>query len=146
MTKLRLAIQVLGITAVLASVGCTDPNTAWKTPDANPAPADPFMKQAQSFKAPSEAGVRVDPAPAVLWTQLVRSRTFSSRPDPFALQPKERAFETSQEGERMFTQIGGWDVRFEPVDEIVVQPTVEPQPYRRLAGVIVGDSILALID
>jgi hypothetical protein len=42
--------------------------------------------------------------------------------------------------------MGGFRLDFAPPRATIMIPTPEPQPYRRLAGVIVGDSVLALID
>jgi hypothetical protein len=49
---------------------------------------------------------------------------------------------------RVFGQIGGFTVQYTPpeVESPEPQDFPEPQPYRRLAGVVVGDSVLALID
>jgi hypothetical protein len=130
----------------MACVGCMNFTKTW--PDADQARPDPIVAKAEAFKPPSAAGVEVKTPPAggPLWTQLISSRAFSARPDPFALQPKERAFETGQTGERLYSTYGWRSDDFTPQVEVVVIPTVEPQPYRRLAGVIVGDSVLALID
>lgn len=73
-------------------------------------------------------------------------QSFAPRNDPFALLAEERAFESKQSAERVLSESGGWRFDYEapaPVDDVEV---LEPQPYRRLAGVIVGESVLALID
>lgn len=73
-------------------------------------------------------------------------QSFSPRNDPFALLAEERSFESRQASERVFSESGSWRFDYEappPVNDVEV---LEPQPYRRLAGVIVGESVLALID
>lgn len=73
-------------------------------------------------------------------------QSFAPRSDPFALLSEERAFEISQNSERILADSGGFRFDYEPPveqDDVEIQ---EPQPYRRLAGVIVGESVLALID
>ena len=73
-------------------------------------------------------------------------QSFAPRFDPFALLGEERSYELSQTSERFAQESGGFSFDYEP--PVVVAPTVinEPQPYRRLAGVIVGESVLGLID
>lgn len=85
-------------------------------------------------------------APADDFKKLVASKSFGSRRDPFALKPSEARFEKDQETYRLFGEIGGFTTQFEPPVEKVVEEFPEAQPYRRLAGVVVGDSVLALID
>lgn len=73
-------------------------------------------------------------------------QSFAPRNDPFALLAEERSFEAKQQSERVLSESGGWRFDYEepaPTSDVEVQ---EPQPYRRLAGVIVGESVLALVD
>jgi len=78
---------------------------------------------------------------------LVASRSLPSRTDPFALHKEERAFETKQAGARIFQETGGnFALEYVPPPELDTRPVFEEQPYRRLAGVIVGDSVLAIIE
>lgn len=72
-------------------------------------------------------------------------QSFSPRNDPFALLGEERSFEAQQSSERVFSE-SGWRFDYEAPPPVDVVDTLEPQPYRRLAGVIVGESVLALID
>ncbi|MBC8065998.1 MAG: hypothetical protein H7Y17_14285 [Chlorobia bacterium] len=74
-----------------------------------------------------------------------RGQSFSPRNDPFALLGEERAFEVSQTSERFLTE-SGFSFDYEPPTPPDDREILEPQPYRRLAGVIVGESVLALID
>ncbi len=73
-------------------------------------------------------------------------QSFAPRSDPFALLPEERGFEISQSSERILADMGGFRFDYEPPVDTAPVEVVEPQPYRRLAGVIVGESVLALID
>ncbi len=73
-------------------------------------------------------------------------QSFLPRNDMFALMPEERSYEVSQSSERFVSEAGGFSFDYEepaPKNDVEV---LEPQPYRRLAGVIVGESVLALID
>src|SRR5262249_11073777 len=73
-------------------------------------------------------------------------QSFAQRNDPFALMPEERRFESSQATERVLGESGSWRFDYEPPEVKDETPVTEPQPYRRLPGVIVGESVLALID
>jgi hypothetical protein len=141
-----LGLTSLGLLA-LAIVGCKSPES-FTVPPAGTVPDGAVLKSAKTFRPGSAAGVAIDPPGqnAQLWAENVKARSFSIRPDPFALQPDERAFELDQTSERIFDTAGGWGVDFVPQEEKVEVPQVEPQPFRRLAGVIVADSIMALID
>ena len=134
--------------AAFAATGCMEFTPDKYTPPETPAVKAKIVTDAEKFRANSPAGVTIPPPSPnpVIWAQLISSRAFSTRPDPFALGPRERNYETRQTAERVFNETGQWRVDFIPAVETVVVPVVEPQPYRRLAGVIVGDSVLALID
>ncbi|MFI5384869.1 MAG: hypothetical protein ACHQ50_02005 [Fimbriimonadales bacterium] len=138
----KLVLQALGLVAALAAVGCKDPSF-WAAPQAETVPPASIPK----FSPNSAAGVKIDPPTAggKLWMDLLKSRAFSSRFDPFALQGKEVNYENSQAAERLSSE-NPWRLDVDLEEQPPVIPQVEAQPYRRLAGVIVGDSVLALID
>lgn len=71
-----------------------------------------------------------------------------SRVDPFALLPAEKAFDQQQFAERLFAESGSFSTYFQVAPEYIQQapPVVEPQPYRRLSGVVIADSVLALLE
>ena len=75
-----------------------------------------------------------------------RGQSFAPRRDPFALLAEERAYDINQASERILAESGGFVFDYVPPDPPADTTIVEPQPYRRLAGVIVGESVLALID
>lgn len=82
------------------------------------------------------------------WQNLIAVHSFAPRKDPFALEPVEQGYENRQEAERLVLLQGDFSA---PALQLVpentgVAPVVEPQPYRRLAGVLVGDSVLAIIE
>lgn len=140
----KFTIHALALTTLLVAVGCTDPGK-FAPQGAEQATPDPITKVPFSPNTVAGKVVPEPPPGGPLWAQLLHERTFSARPDPFALQPKERSYDRQQMTERVFGDIG-FTERFEVQPDLVVVPEVEAQPYRRLAGVIVGDSILALID
>ncbi len=72
---------------------------------------------------------------------------FGSRRDPFALLPKEKAFDVKQRNERELDSLGGFTMFFTPPapkpDE---RETLEPPPAGfRLAGILQGNGIVALM-
>lgn len=106
------------------------------------------------FVPNSPAGLEVKPdADTAKLPKLVAMRDKAgaygiARSDPFALTSAERGFETTQEGERVFGGGGGFGsvgLQLKPTEDVEVTPE-EPQPYRRLSGIVVGDSILAILE
>lgn len=130
---------MIAVGAVLT--GCQAPEEPPATQSAVTQPLPPIVLT-------SPAGVpETTPAAAADTKTLASLKTFATRTDPFALKPNERQYDKEQEGFRIFGETG-FSVQYEgPGEEVVKQEDIpEPQPYRRLAGVVVGDSILALID
>jgi hypothetical protein len=83
--------------------------------------------------------------PAAL-QNLVASTAVSARPDPFALRPQERVFDMAQLAERLNQEGGPQQLLYEaPIKLDETTEPDEPQPYRRLSGVIVGDSVLGIL-
>ncbi|AIE85778.1 hypothetical protein [Fimbriimonas ginsengisoli] len=138
------SLQILALSGVLvAVVGCGAP----EPPLAAPTVTLPAVKVNFS----TEAGVPPtdgDPKMNLVAIRRAAARSGGARSDPFALRPDEQQFEKEQNMERMFAENGTFQgPQFEPKDAVVVPPpVVEPQPYRRLAGIVVGDSVLAIID
>ncbi len=100
----------------------------------------PLVMAGVDVAEPKEDATRVE--------QLVRGRTFATRRDPFALMPEERVFENEQSGYRVFSMLGSFPAMFTPREEQFEpeEQRFEPQPNRRLAGVLVGDSVVALLE
>ncbi len=137
----RLTGCALGFVAAFL-VGCTSESPVTGSGAAAPS----TIPAAVDYKPNADAGVRVDPpTDAGQLKQLVASRSFGTRTDPFSLFPLERQFENLQRGERLLQDVGGWTTEYQPPAEVIEEERVEPQPYRRLAGVLVGDTVLALI-
>lgn len=98
----------------------------------------------------AEAGIPVSApaAPSVdQVAQLANRRPLGRRADAFALLGPETQFERAQLRERIATEAGGFAMEYqEPQpkpDEIF---TLEPQPPRRLAGILLGNGVLAVIE
>jgi len=78
---------------------------------------------------------------------VTASSKYGYRPDPFSLTKEEAGYDNQQNAERVMNSMGGFTVRFvEPEDKSVEVVPEQVQPYRRLAGIVVGDSVLAIID
>lgn len=99
------------------------------------------------------AGVKVDPPTEndQAWRQAAvstASRYGGARSNPFGLTSSERVIEAQQDTARLFANLGGFSVQFTPPAPAAATPppVIETQPYRRLSGIIVGDSVMALIE
>lgn len=144
-----LSLRTLAAGALASAlVGC-NLTGAMEPPPAFP----PGQVPATTFTPDSVAGLPVTPEadPAKL-TNLVAKRAAAgsfgtARSDPFALTTQERYFETQQEAERLFGGLSPFSVQLTEKPQVIeeVQP-LEPQPYRRLSGIVVGDSILAILE
>lgn len=92
-------------------------------------------------------GAPAAPAGPDIFT-LARASSFGARSNPFALLGSEIAFDRNQTAARIIDETGGFRSDFTPqpdVEEESVKEQVE-YPNWRLAGVIVGDAVIALLD
>ena len=132
-------------TAALVTVGAI---LAGCPPPPSPPPAAPVVSSAPppfEYKTRTGRPIAISQDPNLI-KGLVAQRSFGARPDPFALLGTERSFDQSQTAERVLNDIGGFSTMHEPEVEVVDQADiVEPQPYRRLAGVLVGETVSAII-
>jgi hypothetical protein len=78
----------------------------------------------------------------------VASRYGGSRNDPFALRGDEVAYDRDQESARLVASMGSFTGLYalEPERDPDADLVTEPQPYRRLSGIVVGESVYAIID
>ena len=143
------ALQTLALGAFAAALAGCNLTGAMSPPEAFPTGRTP----ADAYTPASSAGLPVTPDPdGTKLSKLVAMRSRQgafgkARTDPFALTDEERRFETVQTSERFFNGGGGFSVQIteKPDVEDEVTPP-EPQPYRRLSGIVVGDSILAILE
>jgi len=77
---------------------------------------------------------------------LIHLIPLHARPDPFALLPNEQLYEGQQMAAFFATSYGGWPLFYPGPNPPPPTPEIEPQPHRRLAGILIGDSVTALID
>ncbi|MBS1721327.1 MAG: hypothetical protein JST35_12865 [Armatimonadetes bacterium] len=136
--NMTLKSSLLAIAAFAAVAGCNGPVVEDYQPPA-------LRKQKETVVAGVDAGIKVEPSTQDIFKEA-NNRLFATRANPFVLTSAQAKFEREQYTERVTSTMGGWfsDVQV-PEDKDVI-PTIEPQPYRRLSGVIVGSSVLALID
>lgn len=133
----------LGVSLALVGCGGGQGNVA------TPAPAATSSVTREPFRPDAAAGI---PIPQFADTDLLamaNNRNYGGvRRDPFALKPGEQRYETQQRVLRFMQEAGGFTVMFEPPeerrDDILIP--LEPQPYRRLSGILVGDSVHAIIE
>lgn len=127
--------------AAFVMVGCRD-----EVGDVPP-PKIPKYPDVSAPQATASAGIPVAPGPETLVVDLVSKYHTQSRPDPWALQQNEKAFEVKERNARVFATEGSlFPALFVPQVERASVAEQEPQPYRRLAGVLVGESVMAIID
>jgi hypothetical protein len=134
----------LGFGAGLAVVliGCgPDPVASARSAPAGSAPTlEPFVPKA-------EAGIRREPADPTALIEDAKGREYGVRGNPFALHADEVAFDRSQ---RVASLVEGQNwynfIAVEPTETRQETFEVEAQPARRLAGILIGETITALID
>lgn len=137
--KLSSALAVLAGIAVLAGCG-PDPVKSMTSAPSGSAPAQaPFVPKA-------DAGIRREPADPAALIAEANKMPVVVRDDPFALRGEEIAFDRSQLA-ASFVEGAGW-YTYIADERVERQETfqVEEQPARRLAGILVGETITALID
>lgn len=107
----------------------------------------PALSTKVDFEPTADAGVSVKVGdPTKLAGLLVSKSGPGFRRDPFGLLPVEGQFEMSQRAAK-FADENGFSFDYEAPEEKDDTPVLEPQPYRRVAGIVVsGEGILALID
>jgi hypothetical protein len=134
-------LPILGL-CLLAATGCQDIVGEGGRPEAQKFPP------LEPVSTGSPAGLPVPTAPPTEVLTLVSTGRTVPRADIFSLHPLEKAFDTKARNEAIFRQTGGafFGPVFVPKPEPVVIDAFEPQPFRRLAGILVGDSVMAIID
>lgn len=145
--KTNFSLAVLSLGAIVL-VGCGAGGDT-ETPPA-PVAANPAAPEMTFANLPGLPVAMVADPDKVFHqqAQLVAEVSGRPRPDPFALKPAEKRFDTNQTAARLFGQMGSFTVVYEPPQETAVGtvPQMEPQPYRRLSGIIVGDSVYAILE
>lgn len=134
--------QLSVLAGVVALAGCGLPDLGDTS-----TPTVPKMPEVYAPKA--KAGIPVAQAPDTgqLKPLIAATSRFGSRPNPFLLQANEIKFDQSQAAERLFLQEGTFSLNYrEPEFREPELLPEEPQPYRRLMGVVIGDAIVAILE
>lgn len=122
---------------VIATCGCERPPLPAQGATATPPPVN--------FQPDAPVGVAVKVSTDTqLLPKLIALKSFSKRSDPFQLFPIERQFENSQRSESLW-QSGNFGMQYEPPEDVIEEETYEEQPYRRLSGILVGETIQAIM-
>lgn len=137
----KLSTPILALAGLVVLSGCgPDPVKSMTSAPSGSAPAQaPFVPKA-------EAGIRREPAdPAALIAEASKMPVVV-RDDPFALRGEEIRWDRAQLAASL-TEEGGWYANIaEEREEKQETFQVESQPPRRLAGILIGETITALID
>lgn len=147
MKQRNLSLSALALVALsgIALVGCgPEVDLASDVP-----PPLRNLEPAPALAADAGVPVQVTPDPTFERTrQVAQTTSFGRRSDPFALLGPEAAFERAQQMERVQSEFGGFFPTLfeEPAPSPEETIVVEPQPYRRLAGVLLGNGVAALIQ
>ncbi len=135
----------LALVSLTLIVGCGGEEVAPAAPVvARPMPPLPTLDADAGVPVQQSVDPNFDRAKTV-----AQAKEFGRRYDPFSLLAVERRFEQQQKNERVIVEYGGWFPReFEEPDTSAAerQSIVEPQPYRRLSGILLGNGVSALIE
>lgn len=145
MKMIDLKFASAGLALILAATGCKGPE------DTGPVRPPVTMGDIPTkANISADAGIPIQQVPDAGFTQtkqVASAMSFRARQDAFALMGAENAYEREQLTARLFGEVGNFQLLYQapppPPDE---KQTYEPQPYRRVAGIILGDAVLALIE
>lgn len=144
----NLLKQSIWLSAIsVGIVGCADPNAA-----AEDIPTPSRLKPAKEYSPMARAGVDKDVTksmdPNRLKGLIAATSRFGSRPNPFALSKEEIAFDQLQAAERLLSEGGSFGTQFELPEDAAGDLIIaeEPQPIRRLSGIVIGDAIYAILE
>ena len=125
--------------------GCADPNDKLE-------PQSPTAsKESKEYVPMAAAGVVKDISKSEVFSRykpyITATSRFGHRSNPFALNASEQAFDLAQAGERLTIEGGSFGSLYTlPDDKLDVAEPAEQQPYRRLSGILIGDSVLAILE
>ncbi len=140
-----ISISVVAWFGLLALTGCGGEEVAAPAPVvARPMPPLPKLEADAGVPVQTNVDPNFDRA-----RTIASSKEFGRRSDPFSLLASERKFEREQQNERVIVEYGGWfQSEFVEPDTSAAerQSIVEPQPYRRLSGILLGNGVSALIE
>lgn len=150
----RVTFYALALTAASFLVGCGGGGGG----TIEPTSAVPKVKPID-FKPDVDAGIPVS-QPESIDVEETAGRTYRDNllllaaryplmqvpAKAFDLRPGEKEYEAQQEMERFYGSSGQFAVSYTPPEDKVDTTIFEPQPYRRLSGIVVGSAVTALIE
>jgi uncharacterized membrane protein YgcG len=137
---------ILAVSFAVVLTGCKDPND-----ELLDLPTGSSKKSNAEYTPSAVAGIRKDLTksqdPNRLKGLIASTSRFGRRQNPFALSADELSFDKSQASEKFLAEDGNFGTRFElPEDKEPTVVAMEPQPYRRLSGIVIGDAVYALLE
>lgn len=139
------SLIILSLASLLALTGCGDTTKQSRLGAGQSAQALTDLPQ---VSAP--AGIDLDAGRASTGDviTLARGMSFASRGNDFALMPGEVSFDQQQLAYRILDDSGGWSTYFELPDEPPLSQEIrrEPTPLWRLSGIVIGQSVTALME
>lgn len=141
MKRIDFRTLLLPILALSGLAGCVPPDEEpFQTVSARP--VVPYKPNAQAG-----VPVTVSEDPNALKALIARASRFGRSSDPFRLLPNEIQFERSQTVERLMNDQGSFALEYqEPTPPAGRGQLAEPQPYRRLSGIVIGDAIVGILE
>ncbi len=132
--------SMLAVLGAFAVVGCAGPN-----PNADWQP--PARKSiGQPMASAAEAGAKIDPSDPKL-PEVAKTMSFFSRANPFSLLASEIRYDKEQFAANMTSSMGFYPMVGQSQEQ-PKDPTFQyvQEPDRRLAGVMIGETVSALIE
>jgi hypothetical protein len=149
-TKRALFLAALGSVGILSG-GCMNDEPIAPTSQGliNTPPVNPSQIARDALEG-VDAGNKdaITTQPPIAIKMAAAQESFITRNDPFALLRQESAFEKSQRAERLLSDVG-WMTYYQPPappPEVEPGSQVEPQPYRRLSGILIGDTVVGIME
>ena len=141
-------MSIWGLVAVCATgilAGCNESEI--HTSAFAQTPPAPAQGQGKAAKLNADAGVPIGVAATPTAFDDAKAKSFATRTNAFSLLPTEAKFNKEQTAARLVGELGGFGMFYEPPPpKPDLEETIEPQPRRRLAGVLLGASVIALIE
>lgn len=149
----KVSALTLGIASLGLLAGCGG-GSGTVTPSTTVPAVKPI-----TFKAPVDAGVPVAQPEGIDAVQTsgrtyrddllllgVRYPYHQVASNAFNLRPSERDYDGVQAMERLNTVQGQFSIIYQAPEDKTPIPIIEPQPYRRLSGIVIGEAVTALIE
>ncbi|GMV89329.1 MAG: hypothetical protein AMXMBFR81_22600 [Chthonomonas sp.] len=116
--------------------------------DDGQATVTPIGAELTDYTPDIKVGKPVAPDPALAMDLLaqIENTPVPARSDPFSLLGVERQYEAQQSSLRLMSGMGFRGFTPEEEDAAEPIPVNEPQPYRRLSGILVGETVIGILE